>query len=254
MAAQSGGASPQAVRDSRVLAPSMRPTPVSTSHGLFFAVFRLLHQIAHLHRLKGWRERSRRAVCLAIGPFLNHRVNDSPERRAQTRGDDALSTRFREGVAGGSVPLGSRTRSPEFEAAFDWPDVVTPVACDEHDTAGVLADLSSQPDRLAAVRTQNVRNSLRRQDGSARWSHVPGASGLPLTPPLEQRIVKHKARADTVDLPSEGSRPPAGTPTRIRSGDARPYDPARPAIGAVPLGRMIRVIVAAAWTTRDQGQ
>ena len=106
-----------------------------------------------------------------------------------------------------AAPLGSSTSGPEFVAAFGWPDVI-PVAYDEHDAAGVLADLSSQPDRLAAVRTQNIRNSRRRHDGSAGWSQVPDASRLPLTPPLQKRIVPPRARAGTVDLSGDGSTMP----------------------------------------------
>ncbi|HVM27374.1 MAG TPA: glycosyltransferase [Mycobacteriales bacterium] len=46
--------------------PSIRRTPVVTEHELFFAVFHHVDEAAHLHRLPGWRERCRRAVCLIV--------------------------------------------------------------------------------------------------------------------------------------------------------------------------------------------
>lgn len=46
--------------------PSMRPMQVTGEHDLFFAVFHDAYQLSYLHRLKGWRERSRRAVCLLM--------------------------------------------------------------------------------------------------------------------------------------------------------------------------------------------
>jgi hypothetical protein len=304
----------------------MRPTAVSTDHDLFFAVFHFPHQISHLQRLKGWRERCRRAVCVvmelwspdvrdqadylrlladfdavfvwnpnvleavtalglprplsmvpavdavraspqpllpprvidvynygrtALRPhasllrlvedqaltylyetrgdavvsdhqahralvanmmkrskyFMAYRVNDSPERQARTGGDEVLSTRYFEGVAGGAVLLGSRTRSEEFDATFDWPDAVVPVPYDETDMRGVLDMLAGQPDRLAAARTANVRNSLLRHDWSARWSQVLDAAGLAPLPALAERRCRLEQLAATVDLPAEGWRP-----------------------------------------------
>jgi hypothetical protein len=46
--------------------PSMRPTRVEADHDLFFAVLYSGYQIAHLHRLRGWRERSRHTACLLV--------------------------------------------------------------------------------------------------------------------------------------------------------------------------------------------
>ncbi len=46
--------------------PAARPTTVDTRHDLFFAVFHDAYQLSYLNRLKGWRESSRRAVCLLM--------------------------------------------------------------------------------------------------------------------------------------------------------------------------------------------
>lgn len=46
--------------------PSMRSTRVVADHDLFFAVFHSGYQLAHLHRLPGWRDRCRYAACLLV--------------------------------------------------------------------------------------------------------------------------------------------------------------------------------------------
>lgn len=46
--------------------PSMRSTPVVADHDLFLAVFHSGYQIAHLHRLPGWRDRCRYAACFLV--------------------------------------------------------------------------------------------------------------------------------------------------------------------------------------------
>ena len=54
--------------------PSMRPTAVHTDHDLFFAVFPFPPQLSHLQRLKGWRDRCRRAVCVITEVYAGGRV------------------------------------------------------------------------------------------------------------------------------------------------------------------------------------
>lgn len=119
--------------------------------------------------------------------FLAYRINDSAERRARTGGDEALSTRYFEGAAGGAVMIGSSPEAPEFAECFDWPDAVLPVPYDSTDIADVLADLRRQPDRLARIRADNVRNSLLRHDWVHRWASVLADVGLPATAEMESR-------------------------------------------------------------------
>jgi hypothetical protein len=304
------------------VAPSMRPTSITTSHELFFAVFHFPHQLSHLERLHGWRERSRYAVCVLMelwgpdvrrqadylrllsqfdavfvwnpnvlesltglgldpalvhGPgrrrhpgqpsaapavtrpgrlqlrshsaepahradapgrgagahlpvrdagdatvedhqahralvanmmkrskyFMAYRVNDSPERQDRTGGDEVLSTRYFEGVAGGAVLLGSRTLSEEFDRTFDWPDAVVPVPYDTTDMRGVLHELAASPDRLAAPAPANVRNSCCVTTGRAVVAGArvrrPGADAGDAW----RRRARLSALADTVDLPPD---------------------------------------------------
>lgn len=286
--------------------PSMRQMTVTAEHDLFFAVFHDGYQLSYLERLTGWRERSRRAVCLLMevwtpavardrdyytllrdfdavyaftpeagpalvavgspvpdflpagvdalqsrpGPhhprrlidvysygrtsatlhsqllqqaqeegltylydttsrgevlnhrehrallsnlmkrstfFLGHRINDSPDRRERTGGEESLSTRYFEATAGGAVVLGSEPQTPSFRQCFDWPDAVIPLPYDSHDVAGVLRDLADQPDRLEAARAAGVAAGLLRHDWAYRWGRILSDSGLSPAPGLVRR-------------------------------------------------------------------
>jgi hypothetical protein len=119
--------------------------------------------------------------------FLTYRINDSPDRRARTGGDEGLTTRYFEGAAGGAVLLGSRTPSPEFDACFDWEDAVVPVPYASDDIGERLAELLAGPDRIARARAANVRNSLLRHDWLHRWETVLADAGLPATEGMGRR-------------------------------------------------------------------
>jgi hypothetical protein len=119
--------------------------------------------------------------------FLAHRINDTPERRRITGGDEALSSRYFEGAAGGAVMLGSAPRAPEFAECFDWPDSVISVPYDSKDVVDVMADLRRDPCRLARIRADNVRNSLARHDWLHRWSRILDDVGLPPTAQMVRR-------------------------------------------------------------------
>jgi hypothetical protein len=136
--------------------------------------------------------------------FFSFRINESPERQGRTGGDEALSTRYFEGVAGGAVVLGSATRSREFEECFDWPDALIPVDFAGSDLREVLDDLSRQDGRLARTRTTNVRNSLLRHDWVYRWQTMLASVGLSPAPQVEERVQRLHALAAAVDLPPEG--------------------------------------------------
>ena len=128
--------------------------------------------------------------------FFAYRINDSPERRTRTGGDEALSTRYFEGAAGGAVMLGSRTRSAEFDLCFDWEDAVVPVPYAAEDIGDRLADLLADPDRLARARAANVRNSLLRHDWVHRWETVLEDAGLSTTGAMARRRERLETLAD----------------------------------------------------------
>lgn len=131
--------------------------------------------------------------------FTAFRINDSPERRERTGGDEALSTRLFEGAAGGAVLLGSRPLTPDFEACFGWDDAVVPVPYDGDGIISAIRALDAQPDRMMEVRRQNVMNSLRRHDWLYRWQEVLTIAGISGTVRLDERREHLEALALQVD-------------------------------------------------------
>lgn len=110
--------------------------------------------------------------------------------------EQALSTRYFEGAAGGAVMLGSYPQCPEYEAAFDWPDAVIPLAADGSVSA-LIDELERDPARLEAVSRRNVSECLRRHDWSHRWSAILKHMGMEPTAALNERLAKLQAQAQT---------------------------------------------------------
>jgi hypothetical protein len=84
-----------------------------------------------------------------------------------TAGRDEISARFSEGAAAGTVMIGEPPCTGEFNRQFDWPDAVLHVPFDAPDIGRILADLDDDPERLNAIRRNNVRETARRHD----WVH-----------------------------------------------------------------------------------
>ena len=110
-------------------------------------------------------------------------------------GDDVLSTRYFEATAGGAVALGSSPKSLEYQQCFGWPDATIEIPYDAQDLRCILAELDSQPQRLAQVRIDNVVNSLRRHDWLHRWARVLDAAEMPHTAEMQQRREQLEALA-----------------------------------------------------------
>jgi Glycosyl transferases group 1 len=84
-----------------------------------------------------------------------------------TASRDVISARFYEGAAAGVVMLGEAPRTEEFKQQFDWPDALIHVPFDSPDIGRILANLNGDPERLRAVRRNNVREAAQRHD----WLH-----------------------------------------------------------------------------------
>lgn len=89
-----------------------------------------------------------------------------------TGGVEAVGARHFESAAGGSVPIGLAPDCDAFRENFDWPDAVIEMPVDCTHPLEFIQDLRKQPERLAAVRRNNVSNVLRRHDWSQRWKTV----------------------------------------------------------------------------------
>jgi hypothetical protein len=98
-----------------------------------------------------------------------------------------MGFRFFEGAAAGTVMIGQPPDIPAFRENFDWPDAVIPIAYDEPNIAKILADLDSEPKRLAEIRKNNVIQSLLRHDWVYRWKDILHIAGLKPTPAIAAR-------------------------------------------------------------------
>jgi hypothetical protein len=114
--------------------------------------------------------------------------------KGRFKDEQALSTRYFEGAAGGAVMLGSAPRCPQFGVAFDWPDAIIPLSPDSN-IAALLRELDRDPERLETVSRRNVRECLLRHDWSHRWATILEHVGLEPTPALEARIAKLRSKA-----------------------------------------------------------
>jgi hypothetical protein len=84
-----------------------------------------------------------------------------------TMGREEISGRFYEGAAAGTVMLGEAPRTEEFERQFGWPDAVIPLPFDSHDIGRLMVELDADPQRVAKIREDNIRNTALRHD----WVH-----------------------------------------------------------------------------------
>jgi len=122
-----------------------------------------------------------------------------------TMGQDEISGRFYEGAAAGAVMLGEAPRTDEFRTQFDWPDAVLPLPFDSPDVARVLAALHMDPERLARISRDNVRNAALRHDWVHRLRTVFETLGLEPTGAMVERQKRLDAMAALASgLPGDG--------------------------------------------------
>jgi predicted ATP-grasp superfamily ATP-dependent carboligase len=102
-------------------------------------------------------------------------------------GPDVISARFYQGAAAGTVMIGEAPRTEEFKQQFDWPDAVVHVPFDSPDIGRILQDLDGDPERLRAVRRNNVREAALRHDWLHRIQAVFDTFGLAPTEKMRAR-------------------------------------------------------------------
>jgi hypothetical protein len=121
-------------------------------------------------------------------------------------GREEMSARFYEGAAAGTVMIGEAPGTDEFERQFDWPDAVIHLPFDSPDIGGILADLDSDPERLRAVRRNNVREAALRHDWLQRIQVVFDLLGLTHTEGMRARAQQLHQIASDCDRTAEVSR------------------------------------------------
>jgi hypothetical protein len=107
-----------------------------------------------------------------------------------TAGRDEISARFYEGAAAGTVMIGEAPRADEFDRQFDWPDAVIHVPFDAPDIGRILADLNGEPERLRAIRRNNVRAAALRHDWLYRIRSVFEVLGIAPTEQMQARALR----------------------------------------------------------------
>ena len=100
--------------------------------------------------------------------------------------EQAVSTRYFEGVAGGAIVLGTHPDTAEFAKHFDWPGAVIPLS-PKGGVRELIMELLSQHDRLAELSHRNVVESLRRHDWSYRWQKILEVIGMDQAPGMAER-------------------------------------------------------------------
>src|SRR5450631_3609624 len=137
--------------------------------------------------------------------FANRARVNEPE---YTRGRDEISGRFYEGSAAGTVMIGEAPHLDAFSRQFDWPDAVIHVPFDSPDISQILARLDADPERLAAIRRNNMINAALRHDWLNRLRLVFDTFHLPPTPGMLQREQRLQALAGRPagEWPSETKR------------------------------------------------
>ena len=121
-----------------------------------------------------------------------------------TAGRDEISARFYEGAAAGTVMIGEAPLTEEFKRQFDWPDAVIHVPFNSPDIGRILAELDGDPERLRAVRRNNVREAALRHDWLHRIQVVFDSLGLTPTEKMRARA----QRLDQIACASAAHRVP----------------------------------------------
>jgi hypothetical protein len=152
----------------------------------------------------------RRQVTFRVNEVEEHRLllasllqrsryyvaNRARVNEPQSREREEISARFYEGIAAGAVLLGEAPRCAEFRRQFDWPDAVVPLPFDCRDAGAVVAGLESDPDRVARIRRENVRQAALRHDWLHRLEAVYEATGLASTDAMRARAGRLLAVAE----------------------------------------------------------
>ena len=120
-------------------------------------------------------------------------------------GREETSARFYEGAAAGTVMIGEAPRTDEFKRQFEWPDAVIHLPFDSPDIGDILADLDSDPERLRAVRRNNVREAALRHDWLQRIQVVFDVLGLTPSEGMRARAQRLHEIASHFDRTAEVS-------------------------------------------------
>ncbi|MDT8303792.1 MAG: glycosyltransferase, partial [Sedimentisphaerales bacterium] len=110
------------------------------------------------------------------------------DRQFETCGQNEIGFRYFEGAAAGTVMIGEHPETEVFREHFGWTDSVIHMPFDTPDVANILADLDSEPERIAEARKNNIVQSLLRHDWAYRWNTILNLAGLKPNTALTERL------------------------------------------------------------------
>jgi spore maturation protein CgeB len=151
--------------------------------------------------MKTFLPRDHRILLANITKRSRYFIANAPKinQQSETGGQMEISYRFFEGAASGTVMIGETGKNEALKEHFGWSDSVIQVPFDSPNIAEVLADLDSQPERLAEIRKNNVVNCLLRHDWVYRWRAILDMVGLKPRPALiaREKLLKKLAKGVT---------------------------------------------------------
>jgi hypothetical protein len=162
--------------------------------------FNVAYHQEHRRLIANWIKRSR--YFIAYKP--------SVDRKAEGR-DEIIASRFFEGPAGGAVILGSAPACKEFQELFDSPDAVIPIPFNCANIGDIIAELDSQPQRLAAASHNNIVNCLARHDWVYRWEHILKALDMKPGAALTERLARLQQLRQLAMVSTDKTATAAGT-------------------------------------------
>jgi hypothetical protein len=115
----------------------------------------------------------------------------------ETCGQVEVGYRYFEGAAAGAVLIGEVPDSDTFRELFGWPDAVIPIRRDGSDVMAVLSALDSDPEREAAIRVRNVKESLLHHDWVYRWKEIFRIAGIE---PTERMVARERRLEQMAEL------------------------------------------------------
>lgn len=128
--------------------------------------------------------------------FIANRAFVNDPRR--TGGQGEIPSRFFEGTAAGTVMIGEPPQTETFQEYFGWEDAIISVPFDAPHIGEVIAELEAQPERVAAIRRNNMIQSCLRHDWLHRLQVVYDTFDLPASEAMAQRSAQLTARVEAL--------------------------------------------------------
>ena len=125
------------------------------------------------------------------------------------------SGRFYEGIAAGTVILGSPPDTPEFRRQFNWPDAVIHIPSDHPGIEDTLNDLDREPERLSRIHRENTRHAALRHDWVYRLEDVFRQAGIAPTEGMLRRKQLLQELGGQIIRAAPDIQRPAGSSVRL---------------------------------------